>query len=55
MAALRDPVLAPALSHLHGFPPRKWTVGELTSRAAVSRSLLDERFRQVFGPRPSAT
>ena len=52
LAALRDPVLAPALSLLHGEPDRKWTVAELASGAAVSRSLLDERFRQVLGLSP---
>jgi len=52
LAALRDPVLAPALSLLHGEPDRRWTVAELASGAAVSRSLLDERFRQVLGLSP---
>jgi AraC-like DNA-binding protein len=52
LAALRDPVLAPALAQLHGSPERKWTVAELAAEAAVSRSLLDERFRQVLGRSP---
>ncbi len=52
IAALRDPVLAPALSLLHTAPHRRWTVAELASEAAVSRSLLDERFRQVLGRPP---
>jgi len=52
LAALRDPILAPALSLLHGEPARKWTVAELAAGAAVSRSLLDERFRQVLGVSP---
>ena len=52
LAALHDPVLAPALSLLHGSPDRKWTVAELASGASVSRSLLDERFRQVLGRSP---
>src|SRR5207253_5016891 len=52
MAALRDPVLAPALSLLHTSPEQKWTVAELASGAAVSRSILDERFRQVLGRSP---
>lgn len=52
IAALRDPVLAPALSLLHGSPERRWTVADLASGAAVSRSLLDERFRQVLGRSP---
>lgn len=51
-AALRDPVLNPALARLHGEPGHKWTVGELAARCAVSRSLLDARFREVLGRSP---
>ncbi|MGZ4760313.1 MAG: helix-turn-helix transcriptional regulator, partial [Acidimicrobiales bacterium] len=40
------------LALLHGSPDRKWTVAELASAAAVSRSLLDDRFRQVLGRSP---
>ena len=52
IAALRDPVLAPALALLHHSPEKKWTVGDLASGAAVSRSLLDDRFRKVLGRSP---
>jgi AraC-like DNA-binding protein len=52
LAALRDPVLAPALAELHRAPERKWTVAELASAAKVSRSVLDERFRGVVGRSP---
>ena len=52
LAALRDPVLAPALAELHRAPERKWTVADLAAAANVSRSLLDERFRQVLGRSP---
>jgi AraC-like DNA-binding protein len=52
LAALRDPVLAPVLALLHEAPGRTWTVAELAARAAVSRSLLDQRFRQVLGRSP---
>jgi AraC-like DNA-binding protein len=52
IAALRDPVLAPALAQLHAAPERRWTVSDLASRAAASRSLLDQRFRQVLGRSP---
>ena len=52
VAALRDPVLAPALSLLHRSPAYRWTVAELAAGALVSRSLLDERFRQVLGRSP---
>jgi len=50
--ALRDPALAPALACLHADPERDWTVSELAHRAAVSRSLLDQRFREVLGVSP---
>jgi AraC-like DNA-binding protein len=52
IAALRDPVLAPALSLLHGAPGRRWTVASLASASASSRSLLGERFRRVPGSSP---
>jgi AraC-like DNA-binding protein len=52
LAALRDPVLAPALSLIHREPARKWTVAALASAVAVSRSLLDERFRRVLRRSP---
>jgi AraC-like DNA-binding protein len=52
VAALGDPVLAPALGLLHRYPARRWTVGDLAGEAAVSRSLLDQRFRDVLGRSP---
>jgi AraC-like DNA-binding protein len=52
LAALRDPVLAPALALLHGAPEEKWTVASLASGASVSRSVIDERFRKVLGRSP---
>ena len=52
IAALQDPVLAPALAQLHAAPDRKWTVAGLAAGAAVSRSVLDERFRQILGRSP---
>jgi AraC-like DNA-binding protein len=52
LAALRDPLLAPAMKAVHGAPERKWTVADLAVEAAVSRSLLDSRFRQVLGLSP---
>jgi AraC-like DNA-binding protein len=52
IAALHDPVLAPAMAQMHSAPGRKWTVAELAASVAVSRSLLDERFRTVLGRSP---
>jgi AraC-like DNA-binding protein len=51
-AALADPVLAPAIACLHAAPERHWTVQQLAGTVAVSRSVLDERFRQVLGRSP---
>lgn len=52
LAALRDPVLAPALAVLHRHPERRWTVADLADVAAVSRSTLDQRFRHLLGRPP---
>ena len=52
LAALHDPVLNRALAALHEAPQHKWSVAELARSAAVSRSQLDERFRQVLGRSP---
>lgn len=52
VAALHDPVLAPALAALHADPGRHWTVGEIAAQASVSRSVLDERFRDRLGLSP---
>jgi AraC-like DNA-binding protein len=52
IAALHDRVLAPAMAALHAEPARKWTVAELASAATVSRSVLDQRFREVLGRSP---
>jgi len=37
---------------IHSAPERKWTVADVAVEAAVSRSLLDQRFRQVLGLSP---
>ena len=52
LAALNDEVLRPALSALHSHPERQWTVAELARESAVSRSVLDARFREVLGRSP---
>jgi len=52
LASLRDPIVGPALEHLHAHPDRKWTVAELASEVAVSRSVIDDRFRLVLGRSP---
>jgi AraC-like DNA-binding protein len=52
LAALRDPVLAGAMSAIHRSPERRWTRADLAAEATVSRSLLDARFRDVLGMSP---
>jgi AraC-like DNA-binding protein len=52
IAAMRDPVLAPALAAMHRAPERRWTVEALATAAAVSRSALDRRFREAVGRSP---
>jgi AraC-like DNA-binding protein len=52
VAALHDPVLQPALAALHADPQRRWTVPALAAASASSRSLLDQRFREVLGRSP---
>ena len=52
IVALRDPVLAPALAAMHRDPVRQWQLNELAAEASVSRSVLDDRFRQVLGRSP---
>ncbi|MBB5166132.1 AraC family transcriptional regulator [Mycobacterium sp. AZCC_0083] len=52
IAALHDGVLAPAMAALHAAPEKKWTLAEIARAAAVSRSVLDQRFREVLGRSP---
>lgn len=52
VAALRDPILGPAMARLHAEPNRRWTVVGLAKEVAVSRSVLDGRFRDVLGRSP---
>jgi AraC-like DNA-binding protein len=52
LAALRDPVLAPALAAIHAAPGHKWSVALLAREANVSPSLIDQRFRDVLDMPP---
>lgn len=52
LAGLADPVVAPALRAMHARPERPWTVAQLAEVAAVSRSTLAARFKQVVGQGP---
>ncbi|SDJ53819.1 AraC-type DNA-binding protein [Nonomuraea maritima] len=52
LAGLADPVVAPALRAMHARPAHAWTVAQLAEVAAVSRSTLAARFKQVVGQGP---
>jgi AraC-like DNA-binding protein len=52
LAAMRDPLVARAMSLLHAQPARRWTLEELAAEAATSRTVLAERFNRVLGKPP---
>ncbi len=52
LAALKDPVVGPALGHLHDRPAHAWSLAELAREANTSRSVLSERFTDVMGMPP---
>lgn len=52
LAGLRDPLVSRVLTLLHARPAHAWTLEELASEAATSRSALVDRFTQVVGRPP---
>ena len=52
LAGLNDPCVGKALRLMHAEPGRNWTVDELAREAAVSRSVLAERFTILVGESP---
>jgi AraC-like DNA-binding protein len=52
LAGLRDPLVGRALTLLHARPAHAWTLEELASEAAASRSTLADRFTQIVGCPP---
>ncbi|MFQ6547679.1 AraC family transcriptional regulator [Aestuariibius sp. 2305UL40-4] len=52
LAALSDPRIAPAVAAMHDCPSRSWTVQELATIAAQSRTSFAVRFRKVTGQTP---
>ena len=52
LAALRDPVVGPALSVLHTRPAHEWTVAELAHTVATSKTVLIDRFNLLLGRPP---
>lgn len=49
LAGARDPIVGGALSLLHRNPGHAWSVEELASRLATSRTVLTERFDRFLG------
>ena len=52
LAGLNDPHVGKALRLLHADPVHDWTVDELARQAAVSRSVLAQRFTELLGETP---
>ncbi|MGK6315755.1 AraC family transcriptional regulator [Neorhizobium sp. DT-125] len=51
-AALADKQLCAAISAIHADPARRWTLKELASIAAMSRSSFAQRFKEAAGETP---
>lgn len=52
LAALRDPQLGAVIAAVHRDPGHSWSLTELASRAAMSRSAFAARFGEVVGEPP---
>lgn len=52
LAGLNDPHVGRALALLHAQPARAWTVEDLASEAATSRTVLAKRFVELVGEAP---
>ncbi|GAA3641847.1 AraC family transcriptional regulator [Microlunatus ginsengisoli] len=52
LAALRDPVVGPAIALIHAAPARAWTVEGLARAAMTSKTVLVERFNSLLGRPP---
>lgn len=54
LRAMIDPRLLPALHSMHADPGRDWSLEDLASAAAMSRTSFANRFREVAGDTPRA-
>jgi AraC-like DNA-binding protein len=52
LAALLDPDIGQAMSHIHDRPADRWTVASLANTVAMSRSSFAARFKQLVGQSP---
>lgn len=54
LARAEDPFVARVLDAIHDEPGRAWTVGELATVGAMSRTVFAERFRDLVGKSPAS-
>lgn len=52
LRGMADSRIAQAMRQIHGDPARPWTMGELATEAALSRSAFFERFTRAMGLPP---
>jgi len=52
LSGLTDPRIARALAQIHSAPERPWTLAQLASHAAMSRTAFARRFRALVGQTP---
>ena len=52
LAALRDPIVGPALALLHTNPAHDWSIAELARAVPTSRTVLLQRFGELLGQPP---
>ncbi|WP_413721382.1 cupin domain-containing protein [Sodalis sp. RH24] len=52
LGALADPQIGAALGLMHADIARRWTVGELAARVAMSRTTFSQHFRRLVGVPP---
>jgi AraC-like DNA-binding protein len=52
LAALKDPLIGPAIALLHDASAEAWSVERLAGKLSVSRSVLAERFTRAIGQPP---
>ena len=52
LQAMRDPIIARALSYLHARPAAPWTIDALASEVSLSRATLTRRFTTLVGEPP---
>ena len=52
LAGARDPIVGGCLALMHQQPYRRWSLAELATKVAASRSVLAERFAQLMGEGP---